>query len=83
MYDDEMTVKENFIDYIDHEIDYLQKDIQRPGWTQWALVGSLAGLSWLILTELQNIVIFPKINISFSLIIISLLYEFSSHLTVF
>ena len=41
--------KEEFKIFLDSEIDNLRDEIQRPGWTNWALLGAVAGLIWLLL----------------------------------
>jgi hypothetical protein len=43
-----------FISYIDSEIDNLREDLHQPGWTSWALMGTVAALVWLLLDLLQN-----------------------------
>src|SRR4051812_34130277 len=34
---------------LDFEIESIRDDRKRPGWTMWALLGALGGLSWIAL----------------------------------
>jgi hypothetical protein len=46
---------------IEFEIDRLQKESMRPGWTAWALLGALASILWLIGSVLLDSKPNPKI----------------------
>lgn len=46
--------KENLIRYLDYEIELIRGEIQQPGWTKWAVSGSLAAVGWLLLNELDK-----------------------------
>jgi hypothetical protein len=50
---DELT-KSRFLDYLDTEIEQVQDEMSRPGWTRWAILGGLATISWLILQEWEK-----------------------------
>ncbi|MCX5847247.1 MAG: hypothetical protein NTW12_12975 [Deltaproteobacteria bacterium] len=65
--------KDQFVKYLDSEIIYLDKTLMRPGWTKWAIIGSIATVIWIIINRLDagkyligNIVI---ITVSISLCI--------------
>ncbi|MPM14013.1 hypothetical protein SDC9_60373 [bioreactor metagenome] len=59
--------RDEIIHFLDAEILSVRADIQRPGWTKWAIWGSLGTLTWILLEQLEN----PKHspNIIFFLII--------------
>lgn len=44
----------DFTYLLDAEINNLRSEIQRPGWTTWAIYGGLATLVWLLLSEIQQ-----------------------------
>jgi hypothetical protein len=74
--------RDEIIHFLDAEILSVRADIQRPGWTKWAIWGSLGTLTWILLEQLEN----PKHspNIIFFLIIAgSFLFDMiSSYLKV-
>ena len=39
---------------LDTEIEHLERAATRPGWTLWALLGTLAGLTWLVLATVDG-----------------------------
>jgi len=39
---------------LDSEIAHLRSEHQRPGWTRWALIGGIASVIWLILSEIEQ-----------------------------
>lgn len=41
------------IEYLSDEITYLQTELERPGWTRWALLASIATIFWLLLAEAE------------------------------
>jgi hypothetical protein len=43
-----------FITFLDSEIENLRSEIQRPGWTSWALSGALAAVVWLLLSLVEQ-----------------------------
>ena len=43
---------ENLLHFLDSEIDYVRDERKQPGWTKWAISGSIATLLWLLLNEL-------------------------------
>lgn len=43
----------DLIDLLEFEIGRIRSDQSRPGWTTWALVGSLATMAWLLTLQLQ------------------------------
>lgn len=45
---------EKLVSYIDSEISYIQHEVQEPGWTVWAIAGSLATLIWLLMDVFQK-----------------------------
>lgn len=59
--------RDEIIHFLDAEILSVRADIQRPGWTKWAIWGSLGTLTWILLEQLEN----PKHspNIIFFLVI--------------
>ncbi|MFC1900744.1 hypothetical protein ACFLYN_04035 [Chloroflexota bacterium] len=46
--------KQELINYLNSEIINLENEIQRPGWSRWAIVGGLSTLVWLLLNYLSN-----------------------------
>ena len=38
-----------FIEHLDKEIHNLRDEIQRPGWTNYAILGSIAALAWILI----------------------------------
>lgn len=51
--EDISTQRREFFSYLDAEINNLRSDIQRPGWTKWAILGSVATLTWLLLSQIE------------------------------
>jgi len=46
--------KEEFNIFLNTEIDNLRNEIQRPGWTTWALTGALAALIWILIDLVEQ-----------------------------
>jgi hypothetical protein len=46
--------KEEFNIFINSEIENLRNEIQRPGWTTWALTGALAALVWALISLVEQ-----------------------------
>jgi hypothetical protein len=46
--------KEEVLKALDFEIDSIKSEINRLGWTTWALLGSLATIIWLIINNWEN-----------------------------
>lgn len=46
--------KQELVTAISKEIDFIQKNESRPGWTQWALLTAIAGLVWGLLKQIQQ-----------------------------
>lgn len=46
--------REEVIQLLDKEIDDVRDEMHRPGWSQWAITGSLAGLIWLFTEQIQK-----------------------------
>lgn len=46
--------KQELVDAISKEINFIQKNESRPGWTQWALLVAIAGLVWSLLKQIQQ-----------------------------
>ncbi len=44
-----------FLTYINQEITNLKREIEQPGWTEWAVLGSLAAIIWLFLDLVEGI----------------------------
>lgn len=65
---------EYLIQLINNEIESIKEERQQPGWTIWALSGSLATLFWLMLNEIEKgqVSITTVIRL---LIIISLIFD--------
>jgi hypothetical protein len=43
-----------FDSFLDSEIENLRSEIQRPGWTSWALTAALAGLVWILISLVEQ-----------------------------
>ncbi|NPU86413.1 MAG: hypothetical protein HPY65_18195 [Syntrophaceae bacterium] len=43
-----------FLRYLDSEITYLDNTLKRPGWTKWAIMGSIATLIWIIINRMAH-----------------------------
>lgn len=43
-----------FDTFLDSEIENLRSEIQRPGWTSWALTGALAALVWILISLVEQ-----------------------------
>jgi hypothetical protein len=50
---DNNSSKDTFYDYLTSEIEYLKGELERPGWTRWAIIASIAYLIWLLLDILE------------------------------
>lgn len=46
--------KEGFNIFLNSEIENLRNEIQRPGWTTWALTGALAALVWILISLVEQ-----------------------------
>ena len=46
--------KKEFDTFLDSEIENLRSEIQRPGWTSWALSGALAALVWILISLVEE-----------------------------
>jgi hypothetical protein len=46
--------KEEFNTLLSFEIDHLRSEIQRPGWTTWAITGAMAALVWVLITLVEE-----------------------------
>lgn len=65
----------SFLNYIDEEIKYIQDEIQKPGWTIWAVIGGLASLGWILLGIIEK----QDFSVKFSLALVLLInYAYSS-----
>lgn len=72
--------REEFINFLDSEISSLRSEIQRPGWTTWAILGSIAALVWLLLSEIHTGEYSPK-NVAGLIFIIWLFCFFCMSIT--
>jgi hypothetical protein len=70
-----LKTRGEFIKFLDSEISDLRSEIQRPGWTPWAILGSIAALAWLLFSEIQKGEYSPK-NVAGIIFVIWLLYFF-------
>lgn len=57
---------------LEFEIGRIRAEIQRPGWTRWALLGSLAAILWLALAEFEAHTILMQ-NVLFVFLLLSTL----------
>jgi hypothetical protein len=62
------------IELLEFEIDRIRAEESQPGWTPWALMGSLATALWLLLAELETHIIDFQ-NVLFLLLALSLAYD--------
>ena len=46
--------KKEFSIFLNSEIESLRSEIQRPGWTTWALTGALAALVWILISLIEQ-----------------------------
>lgn len=46
--------KNEFSIFLNSEIENLSNEIQRPGWTTWALTGALAALVWILISLVEQ-----------------------------
>lgn len=46
--------KKEFSIFLNSEIESLRNEIQRPGWTTWALTGALAALVWILISLIEQ-----------------------------
>ncbi len=67
-------LREEFINFLDSEITSLRSEIQRPGWTTYAILGSIAALVWLLLYEIQIGKFYPK-NVAGIILVIWLIFS--------
>ena len=49
---------DNLIQLLNKEIENIKDERQQPGWTIWALGGSLATMFWLLLNEIEKGVVY-------------------------
>lgn len=66
---------QSLIHFLDSEIEFIKDRRQQPGWTKWAINGSLATSFWLLLNELEKTKIPSLITIIQCLILFSLLSD--------
>ncbi len=67
---------------LDLEIEQIQKEVDRPGWTIWAMLGALATSIWLLLDVIEN----SKFNLQaglFTFLTISILFDSLNILIIF
>lgn len=69
--------RREFLDFLDSEINNLQAEVQRPGWTIWAILGSTATLVWLLLSQLESHE-YSSVKVIGILIVSCLLFDFAS-----
>jgi hypothetical protein len=43
-----------FNTFLDSEIENLRSEVERPGWTSWALTGALAALVWILISLVEQ-----------------------------
>jgi len=67
--------RREFYSYLDAEINNLRSDIQRPGWTKWAILGSVATLTWLLLLQIELGTYLVR-NVIVLLLVFSLVIQF-------
>src|SRR5258707_5452739 len=48
------TARSDLIHLLEFEIKSVQEEDKKPGWTVWALTGSIASIIWLILKEIEG-----------------------------
>jgi methyl-accepting chemotaxis protein len=48
------TRRQELVSYLDTEINYLQYDIRRSGWTKWAVCSGIAALAWLLISQIEG-----------------------------
>jgi hypothetical protein len=65
---------ERFTELLEFEIDRIHTEESRPGWTIWALLGSLATVLWFIVAELEKNTI-DSFNALFLLLALSLICD--------
>jgi hypothetical protein len=65
--------RQEFINFLNAEISNLRNEIQRPGWTTWAILGSIAVLVWLLLDEIE-LSRYSIINVAFLLLVFFLVF---------
>lgn len=46
--------RQEFFNYLNSEINSLHDEIQRPGWTKWAILGAISTLVWLLLHSIES-----------------------------
>ena len=65
---------EHVLHALDFEIENILSQEKRPGWTMWALIGSLAAVSWLFLDELETTIFNPH-SVLPLVLILHLIYD--------
>lgn len=69
--------KKLLYDFITSEINNIDKENRKPGWTIWAILVSLSTLVWLLFNSLENNVFYVK-NIIINIVIFCFLFDFLS-----
>jgi hypothetical protein len=65
---------DRLVELLEFEVDRIVAEESRPGWTAWALVGSLASALWLLASELESSVVNLQ-NVLFLFLTFSLAYD--------
>lgn len=66
--------KEDILHLLDSEIGQITSEQTQPGWSVWAILGSLAGIAWLILSVVETGSV-RSANIAPLVLVISLLFD--------
>lgn len=45
--------KKALLEFLGKEIDHIQAEFARPGWTNWAIIGGIATTAWLLYSEIE------------------------------
>ncbi|MFT3890795.1 MAG: hypothetical protein QM730_04105 [Anaerolineales bacterium] len=69
--------KKALLDFLGKEIDHIQAEFTRPGWTNWAIIGGIATVAWLMYSEIE-LGKFDVIRILTLWLIFSLVFPFIS-----
>lgn len=62
------------IDILDFEIDRINVELSRPGWTHWAMLGGIASALWLLSIELEKHQV-SILNTAFLFLVINIAYD--------
>jgi len=65
---------DRLIGLLESEISRVRDEKSQPGWTTWALIGSLATMLWLLMAELEKHIVYRQ-NTLFLLLALSLAYD--------